>query len=121
MHLVLSVLDSLASVSALMGCRGAPVDPDDRPLGSTRFVDTVFTAATTVTGIQYGASVPLRGTGALPLLLDLYAPADDTASARPVLVWIHDGGFVSGTRTDGQIPRLASALALRGYASVSYH
>ena len=82
-------------------------------------MDTVFTAVTTQTGIPYGSAVPFGGTSAAPLLLDVYAPAGDTASARPVLVWIHGGGFVSGTRTDGQIPRLARSLALRGSVSVS--
>jgi acetyl esterase/lipase len=113
------VLVAFAVIIAFTGCDEAPLVPDDAPLGVTRFLDTVFTVATTQTGIQYGASVPFGGTSATPLLLDLYAPAGDPASARPVLVWIHGGGFVSGTRTDGRIPRLAQALALRGYVSVS--
>jgi acetyl esterase/lipase len=93
--------------------------PLDDARENTRYVDTVFNAATTQTGITYGASVPAGGTSPAPLLLDLYTPTGDTASARPVLVWIHGGGFVSGTRTDGQIPRLARSMALRGYVSVS--
>ncbi len=112
-------LVTAALLVAVTGCGGSPVDGGGLPTGDTRYVDTVFASATTDTGIQYGASVPHGGTGATPLLLDLYAPAGDTASARPVLVWIHGGGFVSGTRTDGQIPRLARSLALRGYVSVS--
>lgn len=101
------------------GCESSPVMPQDDPGAATRYLDTVFTATTTQTGIQYGASLPFGGTLALPLLLDLYSPEGDTAMARPVLVWIHGGGFVSGTRTNGQIPRLARSMALRGYVSVS--
>jgi acetyl esterase/lipase len=89
------------------------------PGDDVRYVDSVFTATTTQTAIQYGASVPFGSASASPLLLDIYEPTGDTASARPVLVWIHGGGFVSGTRTDGQIPRLARSMALRGYVSVS--
>ncbi len=103
----------------LLGCGNSPVVPDVASTGNTRYRDTVFTAATTQTGIEYGAAVPFGGATAAPLLLDVYAPEGDTASARPVLVWIHGGGFVSGTRTSGQIPRLAQSLALRGYVSVS--
>jgi acetyl esterase/lipase len=106
-------------VIALSGCGGSPVNPIVVQSGGTRFVDTVFADVTTQTGVQYGASVPFGGASATPLLLDIYAPAGDTMSARPVLVWIHGGGFVSGTRTDGQIPRLARSFALRGYVSVS--
>ncbi len=115
----LHVLVAMAIFVAFAGCDTSPVVPVDAPRGGTRFLDTVFTAATTQTGIPYGAAVPFGSTSAAPLLLDVYAPAGDTASARPVLVWIHGGGFVSGTRTAGQIPRLARSLALRGYVSVS--
>lgn len=114
-----TALHIVALLIALTSCGSSPVDGDGFPVGPTRYADTVFASATTETGIQYGASVPFGGTSAAPLLLDLYAPAGDTASARPVLVWIHGGGFVSGTRTDGQIPRLARSMALRGYVSVS--
>lgn len=103
------MLVAFAVIIAFTGCDEAPVVPDDAPLGATRFLGTVFAVATTQTGIQYGASVPFGGTSAAPLLLDLYAPAGDTASARPVLVWIHGGGFVSGIRTDGRIARLAQS------------
>lgn len=115
-----TILVALVMATApLSGCDGSPPVAPAPPTPGQRYVDTVFPAATTVTDVAYGASVPLGGTTAVPRLLDLYEPAGDTASARPVLVWIHGGGFVSGTRTDGQIPRLARSLALRGYVSVS--
>ena len=103
----------------LAACGGAASAATDPVAGDGRYRTPVFTAATTTTALAYGASVPFGGSTAAPLRLDLYEPAGDTAAARPVLVWIHGGGFVSGTRTDGQIPTLARALALRGYVSVS--
>lgn len=110
---------AVAAAVACLGCDASPSAPTDTLQTGTRFVDSVFTSVTTETGIQYGASVPFGGASATPLLLDFYAPTGDSATARPVVVWIHGGGFVSGTRTDGQIPRLARSLALRGYVSVS--
>jgi acetyl esterase/lipase len=107
------------SIVVLTACAESTSVQAEVPSGKTRYADTVFSAATTQSGIQYGASVPFGGSSASPLVLDLYEPAGDTASLRPVLVWIHGGGFVSGTPTDGQIPRLARSLALRGYVSVS--
>lgn len=115
----LPLLAALAGAVACTGSSRSPVGPDDAPSSRTRYLDTVFTAATTQTGIQYGASVPFGATSASPLTLDLYAPAGDTTSARPVLVWIHGGGFVSGAPDQGLIPALARSLALRGYVSVS--
>jgi acetyl esterase/lipase len=114
-----SALVAIAAVVACASCESSPAAPGDDPPGQTRYLDSVFTSATTQLGVQYGASVPFGGASATPLLLDLYEPAGDVAAARPVLVWIHGGGFVSGTRTDGQIPRLARSMALRGYVSVS--
>lgn len=112
---LLALTATIAALSAL-ACSETPVESGGP---AVRFRDTVFTATTTQTDLQYGASVPDGGTLPAPLLLDLYQPAGDTASRRPALVWIHGGGFVSGTRTDGQIPRLARSMALRGYVSVS--
>lgn len=113
-----AIAATVAALSALACSESArvPVEADG---SAVRFRDTVFAATTAQTGIQYGAAVPFGGSLPTPLLLDLYEPAGDTASARPTLVWIHGGGFVSGTRTDGQIPRLARSMALRGYVSVS--
>jgi acetyl esterase/lipase len=110
---------ALIAAALCAACNGTEPVQTDVPSGKTRYVDTVFTSVSTQSGIQYGASVPFGSTTAAPLRLDLYQPEGDTASARPVLVWIHGGGFVSGTPTDGQIPRLARSLALRGYVSVS--
>lgn|GEM_PF-1431676 len=49
-----------------------------------------------------------------PLMLDLYLPANDNSTGRPVFVFIHGGGYSSGTRQDGEA--YAVALAQRGYA-----
>lgn len=115
---LLAVVAAIAALPAA-GCSESARVPLEAAGPAVRFRDTVFTATTTQAGIQYGASVPVGGSLPAPLLLDLYEPAGDTASMRPTLVWIHGGGFVSGTRTDGQIPRLARSMALRGYVSVS--
>jgi acetyl esterase/lipase len=53
------------------------------------------------------------------LLLDLYQPAQAPSGLRPVVLAIHGGGFVMGSRTNKGIVNLASALAARGYVVVS--
>jgi len=112
-------LTACAFLVVAVACGGSPLVSDGVPPASMRFRDSVFTATTTQTDVPYGASIPFGSAVAAPLVLDLYTPVGDTASARPTLIWIHGGGFVSGTRTDGQIPRLARSFALRGYVSVS--
>jgi acetyl esterase/lipase len=63
--------------------------------------------------------------GYRPLLLDLYLPAKRDAP-RPLVVWVHGGGWNRGdSRTSGAIndyPAALAALTARGYvvASVNY-
>ncbi len=51
--------------------------------------------------------------------LDLYLPAEPSTAARPLVVWIHSGGWYTGGRGGGGPAR---ALVPRGYAvaSISY-
>lgn len=121
MHIGIHVGSLLAlAASLVVGCGApSPKAPSQLTDESTRYLDTVFTATTRQAGVPYGASVSFGESAPSPRMLDIFTPKDDTATSRPALVWIHGGGFVSGTRTDGQIPRLAQSMALRGYVSVS--
>lgn len=67
----------------------------------------------TTPGIQYGSYVDGSGQ-TQPLLLDLLQPA---ASPAPLVIWIHGGGWLSGSRTN--LPSQVSALCGRGYAVAS--
>ena len=56
----------------------------------------------------------------LALLLDIYQPEGDTSTDRPVIIWIHGGGFRSGSmRTQNYIVKYAEAFARRGYVCIS--
>ncbi len=58
---------------------------------------------------------------AIPLKLDVYYPDADTAN-RPVIMWIHGGGFTGGTKTKTDIVEMANDYASRGwvFASIDY-
>jgi dienelactone hydrolase len=52
--------------------------------------------------------------------MDIYQPAGDTASARPLIILAHGGSFISGDRTnDTTILNLCQRFAQRGYVTVS--
>lgn len=57
-----------------------------------------------------------------PLRFDLYQPVGDTSTARPLLIWIHGGGFSTGNKTWGELVDLSNHFGRRGYvsASISY-
>lgn len=72
--------------------------------------------------IEYANIIGFR-----PLRLDLYSPADRSHSGpRPLVVWIHGGGWSRGdSRTSGafaNFPAVLASLAARGFvvASVNY-
>ena len=104
-----AVLAALAAAAVLL----APAAGADE-----RYRDQVFAAdqVAVTSGILYAAADPGAGLDQ-DLRLDLYQPAGDTATDRPVVIWIHGGGFTSGNR--GQMATFARDSARRGYVAAS--
>lgn len=94
---VLLVASALAAVPAA----AAPV----------RFRDEVFHHIAVDHAIRYGTDPAL--------LLDLYRPRGDRRRRRPAMVWVHGGGFSSGSRTHPTLRKLALGSARRGYVALS--
>ena len=54
------------------------------------------------------------------LLLYVYSPAGDVQTDRPVILWIHGGGFRPGNdKTQSYIVKLATQFASKGYVCLS--
>lgn len=108
------------------GCGGggssAPPPPNDgagdppQPTAE-RYVDVVFDDVAEDAGIRYGSGA--RSTGPQPLFMDVFAPAGDTETDRPVVIVVHGGAFVTGSRQDVAIRELAINAARRGYVAAS--
>ncbi|HRP58163.1 alpha/beta hydrolase [Agriterribacter sp.] len=90
-------------------------------LPPARYKDRVFTAVTTDKNIIYQSNPP-AGTKEKYYLLDLYQPENDTSTSRPLIIWIHGGGFKFGNKTSRGIPLWCKRFAQRGYvcAAVNY-
>ena len=91
-----------------------------------RYVDHVFSDVTVTSDIVYGQADfdldvdgPDDVTDVRDLHLDLYEPTGDTETARPLIVWIHGGGFSGGSKTTGGSAEFATDWAKRGYVAVS--
>jgi acetyl esterase/lipase len=94
---------------------GAPAQAAQRG----RYLDPIFSTFAT-TNLTYGRAPLADGTFAT-LKLDLYRPANDTASNRPVLIFVHGGGSAS----DKSLKRnrsVANGFAQRGFvaAAINY-
>lgn len=91
------------------------------PAGSAegeRFLDPVFADVDVTSGVVYRTATDCTGAD-VDLAVDIYEPAGDTATERPVYVWIHGGSFAIGSR-DGALEQVVGHdYAQRGYVVVS--
>lgn len=86
-----------------------------------RYKDRVFATVAISKNITYGSDLP-DGAKAKYYLLDLYQPENDTSISRPLILWIHGGGFKFGSKESRGTPLWCRRFAERGYvcASVNY-
>lgn len=52
------------------------------------------------------------------LKLDIYQPKNDTLGSRPLIIFMHGGGFGGGTRTNEAEVKFSQAAARKGYVAV---
>lgn len=92
------------------------VMPSSAAHAAVRYQDEVFTSITTTTDIVYGQAV--NAAGQLQVLhLDLYQPAGDTETKRPVFIWGHGGFFTKGNKN--QIGSIRDFMTKRGWVTIS--
>ncbi len=80
-----------------------------------RYVSPIFSEVEKTT-VQYGSNTSFSGTEQA-LLMDVYEPAGDAQSQRPVIVMAHAGAFVEGERSD--LEDLCITFAQRGYVAAT--
>ena len=99
----------------------------------TRYVDEVFDDVEETTDIIYGVNatllfLPVFGEAIPePLYMDMYSPAGDDATDRPVVLVFHTGNFlpaitnaqIAGTRKDSSAVEICRQLARRGFVACS--
>jgi len=86
-----------------------------------RFREFTFTDFTVTSNLEYGENVTHQGTAEV-LTLDVYQPANDAETSRPLVIFAHGGFFLSGSKNGGDIVPLCQDLAQMGYvtASINY-
>jgi poly(3-hydroxybutyrate) depolymerase len=82
---------------------------------SRRFQDLIFEKVSIRQNLVYNDNPP-AGVKAKHFRFDLYEPNGDTAIARPLIIWLHGGGFKYGKKTSGGLPLWSETFARRGYA-----
>lgn len=71
---------------------------------------------------SYGATDPETRVYAVKdgeeLILDVFSPETETSEARPVIIFMHGGGFSAGSPKNESLVRLSKQANERGYVSV---
>jgi acetyl esterase/lipase len=86
-----------------------------------RYLDEVFPNVTVTSNIAYGQALD-EFSQLETLRLDLYQPTGDTLTSRPVVIFVHGGGFTGGSKTSVDAVNYVTLMARRGFvtASISY-
>lgn len=82
---------------------------------TNRYSAEVFTDLDSMT-VQFASANPNTG-HTNDLFMDVYMPADDTLSERPLVIWAFGGAFISGDRS--QMHALARTSARHGFVAAS--
>lgn len=87
--------------------------------------EQIFDCIETRLNVQYGTGLrnffipdPLNGcTPADPLFTDIFSPCNTSAAPRPLIIFIHGGGFAAGNKAD--FWPYCEAFARRGYVTAT--
>ncbi|WP_460503943.1 alpha/beta hydrolase fold domain-containing protein, partial [Hymenobacter agri] len=85
---------------------------------SGRYYRPIFASVTTTADVPYGAATNYDGSAAT-LLMDIYQPTGDVLPRRPVIIFAHQGGFLTGTRKDAYMVNICTRMARLGYVTAS--
>jgi len=81
-----------------------------------RFTTEQFTVITST--MLYSTAIDLTGKSQ-SLQMDINQPAADTLAHRPVIIYLHGGGFTSGVRNNAWANKFCQSFAKRGYVTAS--
>lgn len=90
---------------------------------TNRYKKAIFSDVQVHKDVKYGEAqvwnFPFNNTD---LFMDIYEPIGDTLSKRPLMIWVHPGGFLLGSKEVEDMVALCDSFARRGYvtASISY-
>ncbi len=94
-----------------------------------RYLEPVFSSVNVTSDITYGINVSvITGSPALDTLqMDIYEPAGDTATLRPLVIYIHTGSFLptslngqcTGDKRDSSVIEMCMQFAKKGYVAAA--
>ncbi len=108
----------MKKITLLLNCLLAGAMWAQSPCSTGRYASDVFSNFTTTSNVVYGQNN--SWTGAITTLkLDVYQPTGDTETNRPLIIFVHGGSFIGGTKTDGDMVTMCQRFAKKGYVTAS--
>jgi len=91
-----------------------------------RYVKTIFSSSQVTKDVVY-SNVPAlnspymdeSNTSLQNLVMDIYQPNGDVQKNRPVIIFAHGGGFITGNRNHDDAKAFCDSFARKGYVAVS--
>jgi len=85
----------------------------------SRYHDFIFpTVPTPTSNVTYGSNLKSNGTSQT-LLMDIYQPVGDAATNRALVIIVHGGSFIGGSKTGTDVVPFCKDLARMGYVTAS--
>lgn len=85
-----------------------------------RYQKPIFNSVTEHINVKYGTAekwyIPYNDED---LYMNIYTPDDDTLSKRPLMIWVHSGGFLNGSKELQDMVALCDSFAQRGYVTAT--
>lgn len=87
---------------------------------TNRYVNPIFQSVYKHSNVKYGEApvwnIPYNNTD---LYMDIYEPNGDVLTKRPLMLWVHPGGFLLGDKEVDDMVALCDSFAKRGYVTAS--
>lgn len=117
----LTVKSFLAILALLTLCVSALAQPC--PCTGGRYTQTAFGKISLGTNVQYTQNASANYDGSTEHeSMDIWGPAGDNCSKRPLIIWVHGGGFSQMDRTAPDVVAMCDTFARHGFvvATIDY-
>jgi predicted esterase len=106
---------------SLQACFFIILSVNGQNMQSKRYKDIVFPGVTVGKNFSYNENT-IADIKKNTHNFDLYQPANDSAANRPLIIWMHGGGFKFGSKDAREIEIWGNVFAQRGYvfAAINY-
>lgn len=84
-----------------------------------RFQSEIFSTTDSLSNVQYGKAINLKGNEEKLFLDIIMPPKTDSLKCRPLLIFIHGGGFKNNSKNGSYSSMLCNSFARRGYVTAT--